>query len=97
MSQGNGVPNQILIEDITQKVLYEITLFNDFPINLKINKVMITLEPDGFGSSLYFIFLEYEFDLKKYDIKRPVYSSFNETLNDILFEIVEHYRKMHPE
>jgi len=86
-----------VIQDITQKVIQEIKMFHDFPESIKVNKAILTLEPDGFSGSLYYITVEYEFDNTKYVIKRPVYTRLTSTIDDMIYEIVDHYRRMHLE
>ena len=83
------------LEDITQKVMQEIKTFHDFPNDLKINKAVMTLEPDGLSGSLYYITLEYEFDTIQYVMKRPIYTNLKSSIIDIIFEIVHHYRRMY--
>jgi len=97
MSQKSQESGYTLISDLTDAVRKETKTFYDFPNDLKINKAVMTLEPDYPSGSLYYINLEYEFDLKRYVIKRPIYTNLKSSIIDIIFEIVEHYRKMHPE
>ena len=83
------------IQDLTQIAIEETKYFSDFPKDLQILNVELYLEPDGWGGKECALNIQYEFNGTKYKISRVVYSDVKSTLIDLLFEIVDHYRRCH--
>jgi len=84
-----------LVQDLTEQVQQGTKFFYDFPKAVKILNSKLYLAPDGWGNQSFFVSVEYEFDGVKYKIEKPVYNDVNDVINDILFEIVDHYRRCH--
>ena len=84
-----------LIQDLTQIAIEETKYFSDFPADLKILNVKLIKGPDGWGGKEYALNIQYEFNGTKYEISRVVYSDVKSTLIDLLFEILDHYRRCH--
>ena len=84
-----------LVQDLTQIANQEVKYFHDFPEAVKILSVGLYLRPDGWGGKEYVIIIRYEFDNVQYKIERAVYSGAKNTLIDMLFDILNHYERMH--
>ena len=84
-----------IIQDLTEIINQKIKYIHDFPEQVKILNGKLILQPDGWGGKEYRIIIEYQFDGTKYKISRPVYSDAKNTLIDMLFDILNHYERMH--
>ena len=84
-----------LVQDLTEQTIQESQYFHDFPEVIKILNVGLYLRPDGWGGKEYVINIRYEFDGIVYKMERPVYSNTKSTLIDMLFDILDHYERIH--
>ena len=84
-----------LVQDLTQIANDEVKYFSSFPEQVKILKVKLLIGPDGWGGKEYRIIIQYEFDGITYEINRPMYTNVKSVLIDILFNILDHYERMH--
>ena len=84
-----------LIQDLTNQAIQESQYFSDFPKDLQILQARLVNEPDGWGGKECRIIIEYQFNGTKYKISRIVFSNVKDVLIDLLFEIVDHYRRCH--
>jgi len=84
-----------LIQDLTEKAKQEIQTFYDFPESVRILEAKEMLGPDGWGGQAYYLTIKYEIDGIQYKMMRPVYANLGSAIIDILFDIVDSYRRTH--
>jgi len=84
-----------LVEDLTEKIEHEIETFYDFPQEIKIINAKLVLGPNGEGGYMYYVTIDYEMDGIQHKMMRPVYANAKSLVIDMIFDIVDHYRRTH--
>jgi len=84
-----------LLYDLTEAIRKETVTFYDFPKDLKILKAKLFKGPDGWGGVVRYLIIWYEFDGIQHKMMRPVYANAKSLVIDMIFDIVDHYRRTH--